>query len=728
MISEIKMKITDNKVKSEIIVEGGHKPGDLFLFYLIKNANVICKTDWVKENTFSFVLQESGTYFIQGYLKRNGKKELMRSLPHEYISISDYNEYQKFLESKPLETSLNTPLKYDKLQRPNQDWILVSSTDIKKIKKTDLIVDEVALKPYEIQSIGKWHNILYADKVKSGQDFLFCFSGSTMINKMIVHGYDKIYNIKGSELDIENENGIGIFSYVIAKKEYIKIHNDFFNFQPVFCYKDKDIYIFTNRYHLLLIALKNIGHIGVIDTNKAILSLSNYNVVFMQNISKKMDIIGCQQVDNRYQIVLNEKGWQFILDEYGKIVTEPYSNLSDQEIQNAFNHGKNEILMQIESLFNNKGIGKIIVDLSGGLDSRMIYAAFTNFKIARDKIMINSKDVGNDLSIALKINELYNYKFDDTKSVLKKATKNDRYMFARSKYMGTYYAHQGVAAREFSGDIRCVGACGETTYRKMFARAINKNRQVDNEDILNFVNNMYDWCMSSQYGDGDKIYDKFCNHFINELVDTSGINFEEKLDRFYLELRHSHHFSNINSAIRVWYPLQSKSMFKLHHSIFGNINNIEIALRLINDLNPILLKIPFESKDDNDDYARLQDSLRSDNFIENLSIDFNEIDRTTWMKANERKRGKKNILTPDEGTDQNNDIFYDACIYNLNKLLKRFPEIEDAIGASLYLQLKQFNISNKKNLAYLFNKITSLVDQSEIFEDNVPMTFTEANH
>ena len=83
------------------------------------------------------------------------------------------------------------------------------------------------------------------------------------------------------------------------------------------------------------------------------------------------------------------------------------------------------------------------------------------------------------LSIALKINELYNYKFDDTKSVLKKATKNDRYMFARSKYMGTYYAHQGVADREFSGDIRCVGACGETTYRKMFARAMNKNRQVD---------------------------------------------------------------------------------------------------------------------------------------------------------------------------------------------------------------------------------------------------------
>ena len=26
------------------------------------------------------------------------KKELMRSLPHEYISISDYNEYQKVFE------------------------------------------------------------------------------------------------------------------------------------------------------------------------------------------------------------------------------------------------------------------------------------------------------------------------------------------------------------------------------------------------------------------------------------------------------------------------------------------------------------------------------------------------------------------------------------------------------------------------------------------------------
>ena len=115
-------------------------------------------------------------------------------------------------------------------------------------------------------------------------------------------------------------------------------------------------------------------------------------------------------------------------------------------------------------------------------------------------------------------------------------------MFGRSKYMGDILCASRSGRREFSGDIRCVGAWGETTYRKMFARAINKNRQVDNEDILNFVNNMYDWCMSSQYGDGDKIYDKFCNHFINELVDTSGINFEEKLDRFYLELRHESSF------------------------------------------------------------------------------------------------------------------------------------------------------------------------------------------
>ena len=58
--------------------------------------------------------------------------------------------------------------------------------------------------------------------------------------------------------------------------------------------------------------------------------------------------------------------------------------------------------MQIESLFNNKGIGKIIVDLSGGLDSRMIYAAFTNFKIASRQNYDKFKDVGNDLSIALK--------------------------------------------------------------------------------------------------------------------------------------------------------------------------------------------------------------------------------------------------------------------------------------------------------------------------------------
>lgn len=107
MISEVHMKIENGKVNGEIIIEGGHKQNDLYGFYLIKSADVIYKTGWITENNFSFYLNESGTYFLQGYFKRDGTSELMRSMPHEYISNSDYSEYKHFLEGQPIKTILN---------------------------------------------------------------------------------------------------------------------------------------------------------------------------------------------------------------------------------------------------------------------------------------------------------------------------------------------------------------------------------------------------------------------------------------------------------------------------------------------------------------------------------------------------------------------------------------------------------------------------------------------
>lgn len=130
--------------------------------------------------------------------------------------------------------------------------------------------------------------------------------------------------------------------------------------------------------------------------------------------------------------------------------------------------------------------------------------------------------------------------------------------------------------------------------------------------------------------------------------------------------------------------------------------------------------MPFESKDDNDDCSELYNYFRSKNYIENLSIFSHKEDRTIWEEANKRKREKVIHLKDDMNkSEQVNSEIFNACMFNLNKLLKKYPGIEEAIGPSLYFQIKEMNANNKRHLLHLFNKITSIIDQYEIFEDNI---------
>ena len=58
-----------------------------------------------------------------------------------------------------------------------------------------------------------------------------------------------------------------------------------------------------------------------------------------------------------------------------------------------------DIVDQIGTLIDNPHFKNIIVDLSGGVDSRIVYAALTNIENCRDKAYIYTKDVGGDLPV-----------------------------------------------------------------------------------------------------------------------------------------------------------------------------------------------------------------------------------------------------------------------------------------------------------------------------------------
>jgi len=50
-----------------------------YYFYLVKDGVVIDRKGWFVENTYQWMLQESGVYFVQGYVRVGNERELRKS-------------------------------------------------------------------------------------------------------------------------------------------------------------------------------------------------------------------------------------------------------------------------------------------------------------------------------------------------------------------------------------------------------------------------------------------------------------------------------------------------------------------------------------------------------------------------------------------------------------------------------------------------------------------------
>ena len=99
----------------------------------------------------------------------------------------------------------------------------------------------------------------------------------------------------------------------VIDENKIIMSNDFFNFNRLFYYCDNEYIVCSNRYHLILLVLKEIGINCEINEEKAILNLSSVNIQFLtQNTLSEMDIKKVYKCVNSFDISINSQGINFI--------------------------------------------------------------------------------------------------------------------------------------------------------------------------------------------------------------------------------------------------------------------------------------------------------------------------------------------------------------------------------------------------------------------------------
>ena len=369
----------------------------------------------------------------------------------------------------------------------------------------------------------------------------------------------------------------------------------------------------------------------------------------------------------------------------------------------------------------------VIIDLTGGMDSRIVYGCALQNKNSKNKVYINSYAVSgsNDLDIAVQINSIYGLKWDTTN--VERFALDEKYSDAmqRSFYMGIYYSHNIININNKVNDYttKMIGACGEILLRPYIVRKYFNTHLNDVKSATEFLDFIFRDYSSEIIADY-KAAKNFVNLHLKEFKNYINCSYFEIIDRIYLEHRHGYHFDQgiiSKHGILSIMPLQSKKLFELHHKVYNKHKSIKLQLDVTSLLDPYLASIRYDDPKDNKDRNYLKDVLYYDKeYYRNIEINELNDEDNEMKKYNEaidekHKNTKyiKNSMCLSSNIDFNHKILCD-----LRYICKNDKINCDNVGIALYYYIKN-NInkdSSKKRLRFLYNKINSLKDQMIIFK------------
>lgn len=688
----------------------------------MKDGAIVERIGWTETPSYSRHLSETGSYYIQAHLKRGESNTLKRSESLFFGTESELEELKDLLKKS---TTQPRTLPLYSLIKPFEAFLFAQTKSFSTIVNPEKI--DSNLKSIYCEKTNASHIEIYGNYAPCKHEEILHFSGTSICDSNFIFGSEDITDSCNTNSLLE---AIGNFTLISKQDSEIKISTDYFGFSKIYYYHSDNEFFASNSYHLLILALHAANIALEIDYEVA---LSKLNFVglqpFYQNFSRKMDIKGvyCLPVDKMFSIT--ETGVTI----QDKAITRNLSNdrePSEDEYNALLAKAKNEILSNFSCIARSPRFDDIIVDVSGGMDSRLVFCAITNFPQHRKKVSINSQDTRgapNELNVALSINSCYGYPYDESQETILvpcPQTLNDN---ISSYYLGTYYSYNFPQTKTIDNkSMRLTGFGGEIVARPYYSRMLlNSNLDVQNtEDFVELYFEKYGYL--SLFGRESKFYKTTKSLFKEELELIPGSNALEKFDLHYLYYRNGLHCSDswrVDISGAEFAILQSKAFFELKIRCFNQHKSIKLQLDMMSCLNPVIAKYPYESDMDNDSKAALESILKQEpGYIQNLNPEISS-DRASWADAQKNKRSKRQVVSDDYPTYKAE--FQDFLNNRLQLLASALATIcasneqliEDFAAPIYYFAKNNFKGSDSgTHFQNLYTKVLSLAHQVTLIE------------
>lgn len=719
----LQTKIVDSTIYCAI--QTARQPDDQFYFYLMKDGAIVHRSDWTSETEFSKPLEEPGNYYVQAHLKRNESNTLKRSGSIFFKTQSCSSELKTRWREEELR-EISAPNLYT-LTEPFSSF-LIHYIDSKH-QGADILAAEVDSNLRKTQNVNLTNGSLklYQFSAPLNSSSIMLLSGTAICKSRFIFGESDV----SDDLAAEDFNGsIGNFTIVTHRGERVSVQTDYFGFSKTYYYKDESNTFLSNSYHLLLRALKVAGIELHIDHEIALPKLNYVGLQpFYQNFSRRMDVKGCICLPIDKYIYFDNEGMH-ITDKPIASILHDGREVSNEEYSELLESARQEIISNLDLVAKNPKFEKIIVDVSGGMDSRLVFSAVTNLPEHREKIVINSQDTRgapDELNVALTINSKYGYKYDETAETIFMPPPRSLYENISSYYLGTYYSfNYSNLKTERPGTIRITGFGGEIVARPYFAR-LHFNSELDTDHVDNFAEQYFEkFGYLSIFGTNSEIHTSNKKTFSEELKLLPRSNALEKFDIHYLYYRNGLHCSDSLRA-DISGPefaiLQSKSAFELKTRCFSKHKSVKLQLDLMNVLNPFLAQYPYESDMDNEAKYTLSTKLVSTpSYFSHLKLEI-DANRDEWEKTQKQKRNIRTVCCDNYDLYKRQfsnilDSRLDHIVSALRIICKNDNSlIEDFAIPVYYFAKNNFKgQSSSTHFQNLYTKIISLAHQIRIIE------------
>ncbi|KZL93678.1 hypothetical protein [Clostridium magnum] len=548
------------------------------------------------------------------------------------------------------------------------------------------------------------------------------FSGIAQLNNKFYFGQKSLP--LNESIQKELYDSVGLFTLIDINDENIKITQDFFGCGTLFYFDEKNLFIISNRYHLILLFLSWIGHKGRLDSDKVIATLYSDTTFLSQNISSKMDIIGVKQLAFDHEAKVDKDGWKIAPKES---VIDALTGCSNKEYDELLEKGKKEVIDNIRAVIESNLFEKLITDLSGGMDSRSVFGAILNIEDVIKKIEIYTKDIpgSSDLQIAAGLKNLFGGSFySEIGRPQFPMTVSESFDIWRSYFMGTYY-RLAIGAWSPKGEnnsqIRFSGGCGEiyrTFWSKIYRNKVDGANSI--EELVIRLTNSFSRSAVAAYPNAQNRLNEL---LVNEISELPGTTPMDKFESHYVYFRNRYHFGmrayECFHDCLMWFPLMSKSLFKASRSLtFEEKYNSKLMLELTERMQPILIWIDYASKPASNNKTLYNISISDIRFkgckvlLDSNIDDWNAINlRNKEILQNLREKMNSKFYSDWKNVHQHLQRETINAFYELSS----YSSDLDMILGKDFVNYIEKSSSNPRGIYQICSKLSSLRDQIAIF-------------